>query len=68
VIKKLTPLKIFNAGAIIATSRRQLLMHLCKARCMALRRSVTPFCTAQHFTQPTKPMLYNVFQSAIHPQ
>jgi len=55
----------FNAGAVIATLKRQLLVYKhivqCIDRCLDLS---TSFCTAYPFTQPQNSTLYN----ARHPK
>jgi len=64
VITKLNATKIFNAGASIATSKRQLLAQKHSTWCIDFIQVGLSFLPFTQLLQ--NPMLYNPFQSARH--
>jgi len=63
MVKKINATENFNAGAIIATPKRQLL-----AQKHVIWRIGHFFAQLTLFAQPYNPMPYNAFQSARHRQ
>jgi len=69
VIKKVNATEISNAGAIIATLKRQLIVQKrCNVMCRLLKIGPPVLCTSHRFTQPPNPMLCNSLQLARHSQ
>jgi len=63
-IQQINATKNYNAGAIVATPKRQLLCKNTSYDVQIFKIGSPVFCTTNHFANPQNPMLYKAYQSA----